>query len=150
MAFEGMEPYTIDLCTRCMGFIAYKTLGDWSTTATRSPEQQAADEAHAIVMTENLGVPLTQVTGSCGRECQDHGIFSIGFPDLEDWQEENEGTEEDWREAREAAWSHYLDVRIMEPWTSSTWCDGCGDTDQGQREHGTMYVQTEKGTTNDA
>ena len=46
----------VSLCSDCLGFVAYGTLGDASSRTAPNIRQQAADTEHAELMRELLGV----------------------------------------------------------------------------------------------
>lgn len=140
MAFELQEPTVIAICIDCVYFNAYGRLDDQSMAA----DKHAADRHRAKIAT--MKWPWgTEFTPGCGRDCDEHGIAALDFPDLEDWQEENGGTPEDYEEAREDAWRDKWEDGDPEPWFSSSPCGQCGSHLGGDREHATAWTWKEGG-----
>lgn len=54
--------FEADLCERCVGFMTYGTVGDWSKP-DQSPWQKEQDRRHADTMLSHLGVPAIGFEG---------------------------------------------------------------------------------------
>lgn len=67
MAFENMEPCTIDVCTDCVYFLEYGRLDDRTMD-----ENPGADVLHAAKI-EAIWGRATEFTSGCGSDCKDHG-----------------------------------------------------------------------------
>jgi hypothetical protein len=118
MAFENCTQTTISICSACVVYTEYGTVGDPSMTRRETLAERLATTEHAWRIAE-IWPEGTQFTLDCGQDCPDHGVlaYGMGRPSWEDWLHERE----------------------LDPWFSTSSCEMCGDSAAGHREHATAW-----------